>query len=177
MANKWAEKPSYDAEARVLASLCERCEGKCCMGHHIVLSRQEFQNLKKVLDFPQGRIDSPTGVAMESIDAVKHRRCPFLGTKEIKGRKKTSCILEGDMKPLVCRMFPVTFALERGRIEYFLSKKCPFAGEVSALQKWIDETVRISGLELGVKWSGKELRCFGIFLKKNREDFLDLPGR
>ncbi len=164
-------------EEKTLASLCKKCAGKCCMGHHIVLSGREYDLLKAVKDFPHGRIDSPAGVAMGSIDAISPGRCPFLADKIEADEQKTACILSADSRPLVCRMFPLTFTCERGRIEFFLSKKCPYAEKVAGLHEWIIHTTRFSRKELASTWSGRERRSLGGLLRKDRGDLLDIrPG-
>ncbi len=118
------------------------------------------------MDFPRKKIDSPTGCAMEGIDALHGGKCPFLGV--------SGCVLSGKSRPLVCRMFPLTYTCDAGIVQFYLSKKCPYAEKVKKLRAWVDETRKEAGEELKKTWSGKEVRCFGDYLKKDADDLIGL---
>ncbi len=157
---------SYESEALVLAGLCQRCGGRCCAGHYILLSKSECRRLSDYMDFPRKKIDSPTGCAMEGIDALHGGKCPFLGVY--------GCVLSARSRPLVCRMFPVTYTCDAGVVRFHLSKKCPHIDSVKRLTKWVAETRREAEEELRKDWTGKELRCFGNYLKKDADELIDL---
>jgi Fe-S-cluster containining protein len=164
------------SEERALSSFCEKCGGRCCTGHHILLSGREFSRLKILRDFQHGRIDSTEGVAMASIDALGPGRCPFLEDRQEQGTKKTACILGGVSRPLVCRMFPLTYTCERGKIEFFLSKKCPYFDDVAELHEWISNTTFLSRKELESSWSGKERRALGSLRVRAGDELQPLPS-
>lgn len=149
-----------------MSALCRECGGKCCMGHYILLSGSECRRLSEFMDFPRKKIDSPTGCAVEGIDALNGGKCPFLGV--------SGCVLSGKSRPLVCRMFPLTYTCEAGVVRFHLSKKCPHADAVKNLKGWIEETRKEADDELKKEWSGKEIRCFGTYLKKDADDLIDL---
>jgi len=157
--------PSYEKEAAVLAGYCRRCGGKCCGGHYILISAGEYALLAKMRKFPEGGINSPTGCVVRSIDALGGGKCPFL--------EKEGCILPGKMRPLVCRMFPVTFTLEKEGIRFHLSKFCPYAQDVRGLKIWLEETKKEALTELAERWSRKEIRCFGDYLRKKEHDLME----
>jgi|WetSurMetagenome_2_1015567.scaffolds.fasta_scaffold25719_2 Fe-S-cluster containining protein len=157
---------SYAADASELACLCEKCRGKCCMGHYILLSASECIALSKYADFPRKRIDSPTGCAIAALDALSSGKCPFL--------KPSGCALSEKMRPLVCRMFPMTYTLENGVIKFYLSKKCPYIDDVKKLEDWLKKTKRDGSEELKKTWTSKEIRCFGDYLKKADDELIEL---
>jgi Fe-S-cluster containining protein len=153
-------------EEQKLAEYCKRCQGKCCRGHYVLLSRKEYARLKEIKDFSEGRIDSPTGCAVRSIDALSCGKCPFLGEE--------GCVLSGKDRPLVCRMFPVTYTLEKEGLAFHLSRFCPFAEAVLGLKNWLAETKKQASKELKRDWSGREVRCFGRYLRKSAEALMDI---
>ena len=154
----------YKKEAAMLTGYCGRCGGKCCRGHHILLSAKEYERLALVRAFPGGRIDSPTGCSVRSIDALSGGKCPFL--------KEAGCELSEKERPLICRMFPLTFTLEKEGITFQLSRLCPYVKEVAKMHAWVAETKKQAASELKDTWSNKELRCFGEYLRKRQEDLL-----
>ena len=153
-------------QERMLAEHCKRCKGKCCAGHHILLSKGEFLRLKAVKNFAEGSIDSPTGCRMQTIDALSGGKCPFLAD--------AGCILGPADRPLVCRMFPVTYTLEKGGISFHLSKFCPHTKEIMKLTLWLEETKKAAAGELRAEWSGREVRCFGRYLRKRNDSLIDI---
>lgn len=136
------------------------------MGHYIIMSASDLRRLSDREPFPIKRIDSPAGCSINALDALISGRCPFLTL--------TGCVLSEDMRPLVCRMFPLTYTLEKKEIKFYLSKKCPYVSEVNALSNWISETKRASLIELGRDWTRKELRSYGEYLKKSFDELLEL---
>jgi Fe-S-cluster containining protein len=136
------------------------------MGHCILLSGSECRILSEHADFPRRRINSPTGCGIEAIDALSSGKCPFL--------MDSGCCLSGMMRPLVCRMFPLTYILERGKIEFYLSKKCPYTDEVKKLKAWLAKTKRDGAEELKKTWTSREIRCFGEYLMKADDELIDL---
>jgi len=157
---------SYETDASELASLCKKCLGKCCGGHYILLSEKECTVISKYFDFPRKRINSPTGCGIEAIDALSAGKCPFL--------KVSGCILSGKMRPLVCRMFPLTYTFGERKIKFYLSKKCPYLDDVKKLKVWLAETKREGAEELKKTWSSKEIRCYGRALKKDTNDLQEI---
>jgi Fe-S-cluster containining protein len=157
---------SYDLDASKLAHLCEKCRGKCCGGHYILLSHKESECLLESSDFPKKKINSPTGCAITAIDALSTGKCPFL--------RASGCILSEKTRPLVCRMFPLTYTFAGGKIKFYLSKKCPYAEEARKLKTWIAETKSAGEQELKKTWSNKEIRCYGRALKKDTNDLQEI---
>jgi Fe-S-cluster containining protein len=155
---------SYGSDASKLALLCEQCRGRCCRSHYILLSGQERKALSERRDYPKKRIDSPTGCAIEAIDALD--KCPFLND--------SGCSLHGMARPLVCRLFPLTYTFENGRLKFYLSKKCPRVDEVKNLKVWLAKTKSEGEDELKRTWTGREIRCFGNFLKKSDDELIEL---
>ncbi|MBN2250725.1 MAG: YkgJ family cysteine cluster protein [Candidatus Altiarchaeota archaeon] len=148
-----------------LTALCAGCGGRCCRNHLVVLSGKEFARLKEVLDFREGFIDSPYG-RMGAIDAL--RGCPFTGPD---GR----CILKGKDRPLVCRLYPLTFTAGKKGVSFHLSKLCPCLEDVRALKSWIEEARRGCLAELEACRTRKEILCYGIFLRKSCDQLVELP--
>ena len=157
---------SYEIDASSLAILCKKCPGKCCGGHYILLSEKEFRALSKYADFPKKKINSPTGCGITAIDALSNGKCPFLG--------ESGCVLSAKTRPLVCRMFPLTYTFEGRKIKFYLSKKCPYIDDVKKLKAWLAETKKDGTEELKKTWSSKEIRCFGDYLKKSEDELIDL---
>jgi Fe-S-cluster containining protein len=157
---------SYETDASLLAQLCEKCQGKCCRGHYILLSGYECKTLSEYADFPKKRINSPTGCAITAIDALSKGKCPFL--------KAPGCVLSSRERPLVCRMFPLTYTFEKREVKFYLSKKCPYIEDVKKLETWLAKTKREGVEELKKTWKGKEIRCFGDYLKKADDELTDL---
>ena len=71
-------------------------------------------------------------------------------------------------------MFPLTYTYAGGKIEFYLSKKCPYIEDVRKLEAWLVKT-KIDGVEeLKRTWNGKEIRCFGDYLKKSDDELIGL---
>ena len=158
---------TLESDSRKLAGFCAECQGKCCKGHHILLSKSEFMRLRKKKDFPSRRIDSPTGCAVMTVDALSREKCPFL--------KDDGCEMKLEERPLVCRLYPITFTAEKGDVEFHLSKKCPYFEEVKELKNWIKTTLADAEKELSTGWTKKEIKCFGSYLMKDKKNLAELP--
>jgi Fe-S-cluster containining protein len=131
-----------------------------------MLSGEEYRRLKAIRRFREGSIDSPPGCTMRTIDALSGGKCPFLADG--------GCILGSAERPLVCRMFPVTYTLGKGGLRFHLSKFCPHADVVLKLGSWLAETKKAAAEELKDAWSGREVRCFGGYLRKREGELIDL---
>jgi Fe-S-cluster containining protein len=156
----------YETDASKLALLCQKCKGKCCKNHYILLSGSECKDLSKYADFPRKTINSPTGCGITAIDALSKGKCPFL--------KAAGCVLSSRERPLVCRMFPLTYTFEKREVKFYLSKKCPYIEDVKKLESWLKKTKRNGVEELKKTWTGKEIRCFGDYLKKADDELIPL---
>jgi Fe-S-cluster containining protein len=157
---------SYETDVSELASLCEKCRGKCCGGHYILLSGSECRRLSEYGNFPKKRINSPTGCGIDAVDALSGGKCPFLGD--------LGCTLTLKTRPLVCRMFPLTYTYENREMKFYLSKKCPYMDDVKKLKSWLAKTKMDGAEELRKTWTGREIRCFGEYLKKAEDELIDL---
>jgi Fe-S-cluster containining protein len=157
---------SFADEEQKLSGLCAKCKGKCCKGHHIILSKSEFEKLRKKKDFPTKKIDSPTGCAVMTVDALSDSKCPFL--------TEGGCELKLEDRPLVCRLYPITFTVEKGEVIFHLSKLCPYFEEVRELKDWIKATLSDAEKELSEGWTKKEIKCYGSFLAKEKDGLAKL---
>jgi Fe-S-cluster containining protein len=156
----------YETDASKLALLCQKCNGKCCKNHYILLSGSEYKTLSEYAVFPRKRFDSPTGCMINAIDALSGGKCPFL--------KTSGCVLSSKERPLVCRMFPLTYTLEKKEVKFYLSRKCPYIEDVKKLENWLKKTKKDGEEELKKTWKGKEIRCFGDYLKKADDELIPL---
>jgi len=108
---------SLEEDIGVLAGLCRRCGGRCCRGHYIVLSASDSLRLSPWRPFPVERINSPVGCSLEALDALKAGRCSFLALD--------GCVLPADVRPFICRMFPLTYRLENGGLFFICRGNVP----------------------------------------------------
>lgn len=159
---------SLEEDIGVLAGLCRRCGGRCCRGHYIVLSASDSLRLSPWRPFPVERINSPVGCSLEALDALKAGRCSFLALD--------GCVLPADVRPFICRMFPLTYRLENGGVVFYLSRKCPHVSEVSKLCSWLKSSIKKGYEELGRDWTRKEVRAYGGCLQGSDDGLLDLSG-
>lgn len=157
---------SLAKEESALAALCKRCGGRCCMGHYVLLSASDRRSIASYYPYPTRRIDSPSGCAIEAIDAMSGGKCPFLS--------HSGCVLPVPKRPLVCRMYPLTYTLENREIRFHLSRKCPYLKQVTRLSSWIKATKKSCYEEVTRDWTKKEIRAFGDYLRKSPEELLDL---
>ena len=148
---------SYGDEVRTLAGLCAECGGRCCTGTFIILSRPEYRRLKRVLDFKAMTVRSPHG-SVKTIKAALGQPCPFLG--------QSGCTLAAGQRPLNCRLFPLTFTVEDGRVKFRLSGLCQFAKRAGKLDKWLKKAKKDALKEFARDWSEKELLCHSHYAKK-----------
>lgn len=142
---------NYREEVRKLAELCKKCGGSCCIGDSITISKAELKKLKDKYDFKRGTLKTPCGT-LNIIKISKNEPCPFIG--KVKG-KHLGCVLKGKMRPLGCRLFPLTFLIEDGEPKFYLSTCCPKAKEAANLKKWIKRTVNETRKELK-SWTKEE---------------------
>jgi Fe-S-cluster containining protein len=159
------DSSQLDSEEKILASLCAECGGRCCRSHFVPLSEKEYEQLKKVGDFREFDVDSPVGVKLKTIDAF-HSDCDFLGVE--------GCVLEGRMRPLICRLFPLVFAVEEGKILFYLSSFCPHGGEIVKLEEWQKSVKEDILSELQSSWSKKEVLCLGRYFRENKKKLIEL---
>lgn len=157
---------TLDSEISALASLCTKCGGRCCRSHFVPLSEKEYEQLKKVRDFAEMDVNSPVGVKLKTIDAF-HGNCDFLGAD--------GCVLEGKMRPLICRLFPLVFAVEEGKIRFYLSGFCPHGKEFMELRAWQKSVENDTLTELQASWSKKEVLCLGRYFRENKNKLIELP--
>ncbi|MBN2015149.1 MAG: YkgJ family cysteine cluster protein [Candidatus Altiarchaeota archaeon] len=155
---------SYELEARILADLCMKCGGRCCRNHFIFLSELEYVRLKECLNFREGSFDTPYG-SMKAIDAL-HGSCPFLG--------REGCVLDPEKRPLICRLFPLRFILEKKGIGFHLSTLCPFRDEVRVLKTWLAKTREDALEELKRGWLKKEILCYGHYLRVSEDKLCEI---
>ena len=156
----------YEADGSALAALCAECKGRCCRGHYIMLSKKDLQRLAGNGPFATISIDSPAGCRIEALDALSEGACPFLSP--------AGCVLPKEKRPLVCRLFPLTYALAGKEIIFRISPKCPHAAEAERLESWVSETRKTALEELRCDWTKKEIRAYGLLLGKSRKGSLGL---
>jgi Fe-S-cluster containining protein len=154
-----------DSEEAVLASLCTKCGGSCCRSHFIPLSGKEHRRLKEMRPFPEFDVNSPVGVKLKAIDAF-HQECAFLGAD--------GCVLDGRMRPLVCRLFPLVFSVEGGEIRFYLSGFCPHGKEIMELKEWRKHAMDDVLEELQASWSRKEILCLGRYFRENKDKLIEI---
>ncbi len=140
---------TYNQEVKLLAGLCKKCGGRCCRetgkNAGITASRFELKRLEAGYNFMKGYIKTPYG----KISMIKFMKntCPFLG--------KTGCSLKPEVRPLGCRLFPLTFLIERGKLRFYLSAFCPCAREAVKLKVWVRKQIRDARRELR-RWTKRE---------------------
>lgn len=152
--------PGYQEDIKKLARLCRKCEGRCCYAGKeisgINISKLELKRLQKILDFEVGKSVSPHG-SMNKIVILPNKPCPFIG--KIKGKHAGhGCILKGKIRPLGCRLFPLTFVMEKNKPKFYLSGFCPSARKAAVLKSWIARTVKDAEQELKT-WTKTEKLC------------------
>lgn len=130
------------------------------------LSKVEYGQLKKLRSFAEKDIDSPVGVKLKTIDAF-HGDCDFLGAD--------GCVLDGRVRPLICRLFPLVFSVEDGKIRFYLSGFCPHGKEIAELKTWRKDTEEDVLEELRASWSKKEVLCLGRYFRENKKKLIELP--
>jgi Fe-S-cluster containining protein len=151
---------TYEEERAALAQLCKKCCGLCCRnGSNITLSQREFNALQKY-QFEKGVLTSPHG-NMNTIQTPPDGWCDFIEESDSIG-----CILSGDMKPLSCRLFPLTFVVEDDNVVFYLSEFCPYSEEVKKLKIWIEETITTAKKELET-WTLSEKLCRTYWHKRH----------
>src|SRR3989344_4200629 len=151
---------SYLEDVKKLSELCRKCWGLCCNGGKegsaISISYYELKKLKKPLEFKIGISKSPYG-SMNKIVIQKDKPCPFIGGQKGK-HLESGCILKGCTRPLGCRLFPLTFVIERNKLKFYLSGFCPYVKEAAKLESWINKTIKEARGELKT-WTKTEKLC------------------
>ncbi len=134
---------TFEEEVNLLAEICKKCGGKCCIGDDITISKHELKRLKEKYNFKQGALRTPYG-KLNTIKIVKNTPCPFLGKED----SKIGCILNEKLKPLGCKLYPLTFLIEQDNLKFFLSNFCPYVQESANLNMWIKESIKNTCKEL-----------------------------
>ncbi|MGE0793527.1 MAG: hypothetical protein AB7V77_05105 [Candidatus Woesearchaeota archaeon] len=130
---------------------CGVCQTKCCNLNTMITSHDDLKNSTDLSEY-------------ESFDAgiyVHWGTCSFLTAK--------GCNLTEDKKPFDCKLFPLTFMFQDGKINIYLNKKCNFAEQIDSnwinyrkdwlkkqLQNWTKEEI-ISYSDIISKYSSNNL--------------------
>jgi Fe-S-cluster containining protein len=153
----------YQKDIKKLGKLCKKCGGKCCKdGDYIIISKLELKKLKEKYNFNQGFLKSSYG----EINAIKFPKkgwCQFIG--KTKGKHvKIRCVLKGKIRPLGCRLYPITFLIEKNKSRFYISRFCPYFNEVLKLNNWIKKSIEDANKELKT-WTKKE-KLYRSFVHK-----------
>lgn len=151
---------TYKDDVKALARLCRKCNGLCCNGTSITSSKAELNKLKDRYIFDKKALKTPYGW-INTIKVKKYRACPFLGVKS----EKIGCILNEKQKPLSCRLFPLTFILEKNKPKFYISMYCLYYYDVSKLDKWIKKSIKDADKELK-SWKKSE-RASASYIHSN----------
>lgn len=120
---------------------CRECK-KCCASDkysNVILSFDDVKKLKS-----KHQINSIENFG--KLSTIKHsENCPFL--------EKNGCKLDYKIRPLDCRMFPLTFMFKDGKINFFFINACPHISKIS--KEWI-ENAKKEALENLKNWSDEE---------------------
>jgi Fe-S-cluster containining protein len=140
----------------VFKVICKKCGGKCCK-LNVMLTKKDLEKLKYKIylkDFKKyGRwIYVHWGI------------CPFLDIKK-------GCRLPEKLKPFDCKLFPLTFMYEKGKVNVFLNKKCPYTEEIP--EKWINKAKKGVLKELK-DWTKEEKETYTNLIKNHSSSKLVL---
>lgn len=138
--------------------ICKKCQGKCCK-LNIMLTKKDIERLKDKIDINKFR---KYGKSIY----VHWGKCPFLNTT-------TGCTLPKKLKPFDCKLFPLTFMYERGKLKIYLNKKCPYTKEIP--EEWINKN-RIWLLKELKYWTKEEKKTYTDLIKKHSSSKLVLLG-
>ncbi len=94
------------------------------------------------------------------------RKCPFLDIKK-------GCGLPARLKPFDCKLFPLTFMFDKGMINLYLNKKCPYTKRIP--KEWIDKTKK-ELLEELKDWTKEELETYTKIIEKHSSSKLKFLG-
>ena len=61
------------------------------------------------------------------------------------------------MKPLDCKIYPLTFIFRKGKFEFYLNKSCPHLDKIS--KEWIKETKK-EFLKEVKKWDKEAVKIY-----------------
>ena len=150
---------AYAKEVKELARLCALCEGKCCLGSKLSVSSKELARLSKHHKFESAVLSSKDGSL--NVILFEDGKCPFLGEKNGLVR----CILSVKNRPLSCRLFPLTFRYEEGKLEFYASSYCPYQKEAVKLSGWARKAMEDARGELE-GWEEGEKRFRSKFHEK-----------
>lgn len=141
----------------VFKVICKKCQGKCCK-ETVVLTQKDinklnvkYKNWFRVIN-EETNLEEPPG----HIVLKKNHACPFLG--------ENGCILEENMKPFDCLFFPLAFVYKKGKLSFYLNKKCPYYEEIP--KKWVQKTKKWAQEQLKF-WTEKEK----LFYSKDVENY------
>jgi Fe-S-cluster containining protein len=157
---------TYKDDFKRLAALCKKCGGRCCIGESITISRNELSLLGKSHSFQRSKIQTSCGTLC-TIRIPNGRPCPFLGVDGSDG--KAGCVLQGKMRPLGCRLYPLTFLVEKGEVRFYLSDFCPYAREAVKLRGWTRKTIKEACQDLK-SWTDREKHARSLLHMKIHED-------
>lgn len=127
----------------MILNLCKKCRD-CCRedGYRDIL--MSLYDAKKI------KFDYVKKIGqLYKFKKNKNAVCHFLGPN--------GCILTDEKKPLDCRLFPVTFSLNKNWIKFFFLDACPKIKNLS--ESWIRKTEREAIKELK-NWSEKEIQAY-----------------
>jgi len=134
---------------KVFKKICKKCNGKCCR-LNIMITRKDKVKLGR-------KFDENSFKKYGKNIYVHWKNCPFLISDK-------GCTLSQKSKPFDCRLFPLTFMYQKGKIKIFLNKKCPYVEEIpqiwiSKRKKWLINELR--------SWTKEELKTYTSLIKKH----------
>lgn len=129
--------------------ICKKCDGKCCKTVTF-LSQDDVKRLQECkTEFSQNK-EFLHRKKNHSFLVLNKGKCPFL--TEHKG-----CQLKESCRPLECLLFPLVFKYDKGKLRFYLNKKCPYLREIS--KKWVSKTKQWAANKLQ-QWTKEELSEF-----------------
>ncbi|MDO8623346.1 MAG: YkgJ family cysteine cluster protein [archaeon] len=111
------------------SEICKNCKDKCCERSYVQLTEEEAEKFKDKI-----KIIKLNGIYF--VDSIE-KRCLFL-------RKDNKCILSYKDRPLSCKLYPIGFILENGRVVVSIDENCPLSKHVNLKNEklLIDDAVK-----------------------------------
>lgn len=148
-------------ELSILNDFCRICKGRCCsIRHTLIISKDEYKNLKWLISLKPETINSPYGNAY-SIRPHGYK-CSILN----RDGGDTGCLLDINTRPLVCLLFPIVFVMHRRELKFYYSSFCPYISKIAKLVNWKKVIIERAKNQIELYWTYSELLCHGYYFNK-----------
>lgn len=148
-------------DLKKLAELCKKCGGQCCIAN-VSISKKECTKLKNEFKMKCGTRESSYG----KINTMKSSKNNCFFIRKPKGKHlQAGCAMKLEDRPLSCRLYPLTFLIEKNKIVFYMSDLCPYAKEAIKLKTWIKEAIKDARKDLKT-WTKAEKLTRSYFHRK-----------